>query len=367
MFSGTSYPGESLDFVTFAAMKPEKKQWIGYGMVAAFLLLVVVLRMWSDAAEWYALHVYPTLSFVLSGFSSRVPFSLGDLFISGSLIWVIVYPFYAKYRKYPWKRTLLRVAGFLLWIYVWFYLAWGVNYFRKDFYTRASVTPAAFSQEEFRAFLDGYVAALNASFVPAGQTEPEKVAAEVKKGYREIAGVYGMARPHDFQQVKTMLFTPFISMVGISGYMGPFFSEFNLNGDLLPPQYASTYAHEMAHLLGIASEAEANLYAYLVCTAADDPRIRFSGYLSLLPHVLRNARNFLFEEEYGRLVASVDSAIRTVYETNRAYWQEKYSSLAGGIQDVVYDWFLKGNRIQSGRQNYSEVIGLLISVQRERK
>lgn len=346
-------------------MKPEKKQWVGYGISAAFLLLVVVLRMWTDAAEWYALHVYPTLSFVLSGFSSRIPFSLGDLFIFGSIAWVIVYPFYAWQRKRPWKRTLLRMAGFLVWMYVWFYLAWGVNYFRKDFYARASVTPATFTPDEFHAFLDDYVAALNASFVPAGQTDPETVAAEVKNGYREIAGRYGLARPHDFQRVKTMLFTPFISMVGISGYMGPFFSEFNLNGDLLPSQYASTYAHEMAHLLGVTGEAEANLYAYLVCIASDDPRIRFSGYLSLLPHVLRNARNLLPEKEYEAVALSVNPAVLAVYEANRVYWREKYVPAVGHLQDVVYDWFLKSNRIQSGMQNYSEVIGLLVSVQKK--
>lgn len=348
-------------------MKFDRNQRIRYSVLAVLLVSVFVFRFSTGAAEWYALHVYPVLSYVLSGFSSRIPFSLGDLFISGSVVWLVAYPFYAWYRNAPWKRTLLRVTEYLLWIYVWFYLAWGVNYFRKDFYARSSVVAVRYSPEDFHTFLDGYVKALNVSYVPADRTERQEVAGEVKRGYGQIACSYGLARPRAFQRVKTMLFTPFVSKVGISGYMGPFFSEFNLNGDLPPVQYASTYAHEMAHLLGITSEAEANLYAYLVCTAAEDPGIRFSGYLSLLPHVLRNARNLLSEEEYGRLVASVDPAIRTVYETNRAYWQEKYSPVAGGIQDVVYDWFLKGNRIQSGRQNYSEVIGLLISVQRERK
>ena len=55
---------------------------------------------------------------------------------------------------------------------------------------------------------------------------------------------------------------PCFSMVGVTGSMGPFFCEFTLNGDLLPPQYPATYAHELAHFLGITSEAEANFYAY---------------------------------------------------------------------------------------------------------
>lgn len=39
----------------------------------------------------------------------------------------------------------------------------------------------------------------------------------------------------------------------------------------------------------------------------------------------------------------------------------KYSPLVGNIQDWIYDLYLKGNKIESGRKNYSEVVGLLIS------
>ncbi len=80
-----------------------------------------------------------------------------------------------------------------------------------------------------------------------------------------------------------------MSGVGVMGYMGPFFTEFNLNGQLLPVQYPATYAHEMAHVLSISNEAEANLYSYLICTSSSVPEIRFSGYFSLLPYVLSNA------------------------------------------------------------------------------
>lgn len=41
----------------------------------------------------------------------------------------------------------------------------------------------------------------------------------------------------------------------------------------------------------------------------------------------------------------------------------KYSPLIGNVQNWIYDLYLKGNKIESGRKNYSEVIGLLISYQ----
>ncbi len=46
---------------------------------------------------------------------------------------------------------------------------------------------------------------------------------------------------------------------------------------------------------------------------------------------------------------------------NSEYWMRKYNPLVGDIQDRIYDLYLKGNKIESGRKNYSEVIGLLIS------
>lgn len=158
-----------------------------------------------------------------------------------------------------------------------------------------------------------------------------------------------------------MLFTPLISMVGVTGSMGPFFCEFTLNGDLLPSQYPATYAHELAHLLGISSEAEANFYAYQVCTRSQARGIRFCGYFSVLGHVLTNARRLMDEEEYKELFNRIRPEIIEQAKSNQEYWTEKYSPLIGDIQDWIYDLYLKGNKIQSGRKNYSEVVGLLIS------
>lgn len=342
-------------------MKVDRKHKIRYGILVTLLLTVSLCRASSAAGEYYATAVYPHLSYLLSGFSSLFPFSVGDLFLFLSVLWVVGYPFYAWRKKRHWKQTLLRVAEYLLWMYVWFYLAWGLNYFRKDFYARTSIEQVDYTPKIFHSFLKEYIANLNAAYIPIEKVDPVIVDKEVKEGYSKTGKTFGLADPKAHQRAKTMMFTPFISMIGISGYMGPFFSEFNLNGDLPPSQYPATYAHELAHLLGITSEAEANLYAYLVCVRANDEQIRFSGYFSLLPHVLRNARRLLSEEEFEQLVAAVRPEIRILHEANRIYWQNKYSPLVGDVQDVIYDWFLKGNNISSGMLNYSEVIGLLIS------
>ncbi len=86
----------------------------------------------------------------LSFFSNLFPFAIGDLFIFGSITGVIVYPFYARIRKkLPWKKILLRDGEYLLWVYVWFYLAWGLNYSQPNFYQRTHIPYTAYTPEIF--------------------------------------------------------------------------------------------------------------------------------------------------------------------------------------------------------------------------
>jgi len=330
--------------------------------MGALLLFILLSQLIAGWGEWYALHLYPLISTVLSSFSSLFPFSLGDIFIFLSLAGIIVYPVFGLINRLPWKKLLLRVGEYLVWIYIWFYMAWGMNYFRDNFYARMDIPRANYSAENFKTFLDDYITKLNESYTPVKWVEKSIVDDEIKKGYQHIHTRFGMTAPRGWQRPKTMLFSSLFSKFAITGYIGPFFCEYNLNGDLLPSQYPSTYAHEMAHILGISSEAEANLYAYLACKDSSVKEIRFSGYMSLFSHILRNASGFLSEEEYRNTISKINPEVVRLYEEKRVYWSEKYSPFIGDIQDKIYDWFLKGNNISSGRSNYSEVVGLLMSL-----
>lgn len=334
-----------------------------YILLCALLLTTWATQLIPAWGEFYARSVYPAISYVLSSFSQLFPFAVGDLFIFLSIAGLILNPIRERYfYKKKWKYILRDEVEFLLWIYVWFYLAWGLNYSQKDFYGRTGIPYTAYTPENFQQFVDNYIDQLNASYAEVTSIDVPTVCQESVREYNLISDSLGIHRPpHPNPRVKTMLFTPLISMVGVTGSMGPFFCEFTLNGDLLPPQYPATYAHELSHLLGITSEAEANFYAYQVCTRSQVQSIRFSGYFSVLSHVLGNARRLMSEEEYAQLFNRIRPEIIELARFKQKYWMEKYSPLIGEIQNWIYDLYLKGNKIQSGRKNYSEVIGLLIS------
>ena len=342
----------------------KRKQKIRYIILGTLLLLIWTTQLIPAMGEGYARSVYPVISFCLSSFSRLFPFAIGDLFIFLSITGVILYPIYGRIKKHPWKKILLRDGEYLLWIYVWFYLAWGLNYSQKNFYERTRIPYTAYTPDNFRSFTDSYIENLNSSYTDITSVEKELVCRESVRVYNQIGDSLGVHRPfHQTPRAKTMLFTPLISMVGVTGSMGPFFCEFTLNGDLLPSQYPATYAHELAHLLGITSEAEANFYAYQVCTRSQAMGIRFSGYFSVLNHVLGNAQRLLPKEEYAKLLKRIRPEIIELAKANQTYWAAKYSPVVGAVQDWIYDLYLKGNKIESGRRNYSEVIGLLISYQ----
>lgn len=312
--------------------------------------------------EFYSKHLYPVIAYCLSGISNIFSFAIGEIFIMAFILLLVLLPLIERYKKTAWKKVIFHEIEFLLWIYAWFYLAWGLNYSQPNFYERSKIPFSPYAKEELLRFANEYIDSLNQAYVPVKMINKEIVREETVQAYEAISKDLGVHAPfHPSPKVKTIICTPLVSMVGVTGSMGPFLCEFTLNGDLLPIDYPSTYAHELSHLLGISSEAEANFYSYQVCTRSKIKEIRFSGYYSMLGHVLSNAKRLLKEEEYATLFKQIRPEIIEIAKQNDAYWSAKYSDLLGNIQNWIYDIYLKGNQIKSGRKNYSEVVGLLIS------
>ena len=208
---------------------------IRYVVLIVLLSVVWATQLIPILGEVYAQSVYPVISHFLSSFSKLMPFAIGDLFIFLSVLGLLFNPTRARYiQKKKWKQILLNEMEYLLWIYAWFYLAWGLNYSQKDFYGRTNIPYTAYTPEIFQSFVDNYIDKLNASYTDVTSIDEPLVCRESVHGYNQISDTLGIHRPpHSSPRVKTMLFTPFISMVGVTGSMEPFFCEFTLNGDLL--------------------------------------------------------------------------------------------------------------------------------------
>ena len=345
-----------------------------HGVLIALLILVTLTKMIPLWGFIYTTRIYPVIGTLLSPISGIFPFAVGDIFIALSIAWVILYPIYEiGLRK---KRVFGRVAEYLLWVYAWFYIAWGLNYSQPNIYYRIGMKPVEVSKAKFKKFAYQYADSLNAlsnaslsnarkSIFPDSIVDDalkNRVRDAVLKEYNKIGYREGINKPfNQHPHAKTMVFTPLSSMAGVTGSMGPFFCEFTLNGDILAHDYPATYAHEFAHFLGVANEGEANFYSYIVCTASADKQVRFSGYYHIFFHVLNNVYDILGEKEGERFLKHIRPEIIQRARNDRHYWLSKRCKALDAAQDFIFELYLRGNHVAEGRKSYSGVIGLILA------
>ena len=379
---------------TFRLNRIKWRHWV----LLTLLILVTLTKMIPLWGFIYTTRIYPIIGTLLSPISGFFPFAVGDIFIALSIAWVIFYPIYeiglrkklarryfflaAKRGSYPKKKVVFgRVAEYLLWVYAWFYIAWGLNNSQPNIYYRIGMKPVEVSEAKFKAFAYQYADSLNALSIAsdsiAGKSNAGKsifsdsiaddglknrVRDAVLKEYNKIGYKEGINTPfNQHPHAKTMVFTPLSSMAGVTGSMGPFFCEFTLNGDILPHDYPATYAHEFAHFLGVANEGEANFYSYIVCTASADKQVRFSGYYHIFFHVLNNVFDILGEKEGERFLRHIRPEIIQLAKSDRRYWLSKRCKALDAAQDFIFELYLRSNHVAEGRKSYSGVIGLILA------
>lgn len=361
------------------ALRFKSLKW-RHGVLIALLILVTLTKMIPLWGFIYTTRIYPVIGTLLSPISGFFPFAVGDIFIALSIAWVILYPIYEiRLRK---KRVFGRVAEYLLWVYAWFYIAWGLNYSQPNIYVRIGMKPVEVSKAKFKKFAYQYADSLNAlsnaslsnarkSISPDSIVDDalkNRVRDAVLKEYNKIGYREGINRPfNQHPHAKTMVFTPISSMSGVTGSMGPFFCEFTLNGDILAHDYPATYAHEFAHFLGVANEGEANFYSYIVCTASADKQVRFSGYYHIFFHVLNNVFDILGEKEGERFLKHIRPEIIQRARNDRHYWLSKRCKALDAAQDFIFELYLRGNHVAEGRKSYSGVIGLILAWEEKNK
>jgi len=341
--------------------KTNKQKWI-HLLVAAGILLVVIFSFSRSPmlSEGYMRTVYPVIATLFSFISGVFPFSLYDLFILAALLWFTGMLLLLILRKIALSAFLYSLLRFTLIVVAWFYLSWGIAYFRNDFYTRNEVKEVPYDKENLHKVTLRFIDNANRLYVNSNELDKEDVKDEIEQSYHQHYQVLLLPFPNGTRKVKAMMFESFYTKMGVSGYFGPFFNEIHVNNYGLPFTYPFTLAHEMAHQYGIAPESEASLYAFIICAGSSDPLVRYSAYVSVLGYLLRDARRLL-PDDYDLLISAIRPEIIADLQRNSEHWMAARNETLSDTQDRMYDVYLKTNQVSSGRDNYSEVVGLLVS------
>ena len=172
---------------------------------------------------------------------------------------------------------------------------------------------------------------------------PQQWRAALERSFQQVVRELGHAPDFSGVAPRTSLLNPLLAAEGVDGFMNPFGFEVILDDNLLPFEQPFLLAHEWSHLAGFADESEANFIGILACLRSDVPALRNST------------------EAWPELSPQVVSDIKAIEERVRKH----YWPAVAGLQERIYNRFLKANRVQAGTGSYGLVTTLMVGTRFE--
>jgi hypothetical protein len=257
-------------------------------------------------------------------------------------------------------RIIVRTAFWVAACYVWFLVAWGLNYRRVPLIETVQFDASAVSPERARALATATVARLNQLYpdahvvdgaLPDSAVDPSLAAAFTST-------LRALGRPTAFLpgRPKHTLLDPYFRRAGVDGMTDPYFLETLVVADLLPVERSFVIAHEWSHLAGIADEGEANFVGWLTCLRGT-PSHQYSGALALYAELGATVRG----RERSQIAAQLGPGPRSDLLAI-ARRQQQIDTRIATVGWRIYDSYLKANHVESGTASYAEMVRLVLGV-----
>ena len=333
----------------------------GIGLAGLLTLLLAGLLWFAQSSHrvehLYSRLLYPHITAVLTRVFGPIPFSLTEW--SG---YALILAFYcsialALLKKLAWRSLLLFWLNTGLVLTIWFYLAWGLNYFRRPLHEILQLDMKAAAEADFRRVLMRLIQEANTWYVPVTDEDVNNLDAVIERAYEALEASGILSLPHGMRAPKALLLNVWLNKTTTSGFFSPFFHEVHINTDMPAFEWPFVLAHEKAHQMGFARESEASFIAFLACIRSSDRRVRYSVALAMVRRFLARAR-FLFQD-----VAEIRKALHPPVlhdiTVSRAFWQQ-HSGRLSKLSYKAYDVYLKSNRIREGIKNYGGVVDYVL-------
>lgn len=321
------------------------------------ILTIAFTEIASKKATWveslYSQKVYPFIASIISSVSNIFPFSLDDLFYFLLILLFISLIIFSIIKTLTIKSAFKIFINTISVIYISFYFLWGLNYYREDLNTRLSIVEQNPDTDQFIKQLEELILDTNLSYCSIENLNKKEIDKQVEESYKMLAPALQLKFPAGKRKDKTITLSKFFAMAGISGYYGPFFNEVHVNKKILPIEYPFVLAHEKAHQFGITSEAEANFYAWLVCTNSNSKALQYSANLHIL-------RFFIYQgyklDKYSETIAELDEKVKADFIKIRENWMQLRNEKVDKVASKVNDTYLKTNKVEKGIEDYRGVV-----------
>ena len=341
--------------------------------IALFSALVFLISVLSEGfADRYNSGFGAAVRAFLAHLTSWIPFSVAEIslyLLPLVLVFVSIYAF--RYYCDTWRSVFVFFCSALSVLSIFFSvfaLGFGPGYHTASLDKRLSLGDAEVNEQTLILTAERLIEELNAlapklafgedgfSVMPYDLCE---LTDELLCAYEPICERYAFVQHLD-SRIKPVLASKLLSYTHITGMYSFYTGEANLNTHF--PDYTTpfTAAHELAHQRGIARENEANFIAFLVCDAAQDPYVRYSGYLNLFEYIAA-ALYGVNPTAYRDLAATLDERIKGELRAYAAFFEPYRDTVASNISSAVNDTYLKLNGNEAGVQSYSLVVELAVA------
>lgn len=336
------------------------------GGIAVIAAAAIALALpWPSGAVEAAFSdgVYPGWQRAATTATNALPFAAFDVVLGGALLALVGLTIRAWRRGQGGRRrragaALVMALAVAASTYLWFLLAWGLNYQRVPVAVRVGLDRTRATPERLAAFADDTVDELN-RLHPIVHARPWPTGGALvdtlRPGFRAALPRVGMRGEIVAGRPKWSVLQPYFRWAGIDGVTNPFLPEVVVNHDLLPMEWPFTVAHEWGHLAGLAHEAEASYVAWLSCESATE-QTRYSARLWAFGHVFAVSPRERQLQLSSRLAAGPLSDLHAISLRTAQSVQ-----MVRRVSWATYDRYLKSNRVSEGLSSYDAAIVLVLA------
>lgn len=347
------------------------KAWSWVLLIAMALLIKFASTepLWVE--ENYSTNIYPIISKVQRGIFGWIPFSIGDLFYAFLSIVIVIKTWQlgkAIIKKNINRQYLLtglkQIIFFFLFLYVFFYALWGLNYSRKGITYQLGLEMASYTVQDIDTLTGFLQQRLNiyASTVSEKQRDTfdrKRILFEkTTEAYLYAVNSFPYLS-YNPQSIKPSIFSYLGNIFGFQGYYNPFSGEGQVNTTI--PRFMEPYvaAHEVAHQLGYAKENEANFVGFLACRTYPSNIFRYSMYFDMYNYTiseLYQKDSMIAKSYYEKLHPQVKKDIKEYRDFFR-----KYKNPIEPIITWIYSGYLQANNQPEGKRSYNRVVAFLMA------
>ena len=308
---------------------------------------------------------------LLARITNPIPFSLAEtLIFLVPVSFVLLLIGCIRAARSGWRRAMRCVLGVLsvaALIYVLFVFTFATGYHTASLDEKLHLADEPVSAEQLEKTARILVARAEETLeeitfrrggVSVMPYDYDELSDKLMDAYARAAEEYPFIQALN-SRIKPLSVSPVMTYTHISGVYTMFTGEANLNVNYPDYVIAYTAAHELAHQRGIARENEANFVAFLVCTASEDPYIRYSGYLNMYEYV-SSALYSASREKYLTLVQSLDIRIRGEMIAYNQFFAPYRQTVVSEVSDAVNNAYLVLQGTE-GTKSYGMVVDLAVA------